>query len=87
MQQKLVPDFFIILVNNPKHNTNQEIILKVRYFERGLSKSLKKVTLFSPSNPVPFNRQNYQKEKGRGTSDQSLFKTSSEKFLYYLCII
>ena len=52
----------------------QEIILKVRYFERGLSKSLKKVTSFFLSNPVPFNRQNYQKQRGPGTSDQSLFR-------------
>ena len=52
----------------------QEILLKVRYFERGLSKSLKKVTSFFLSNPVPFNRQNYQKQKGPRTSDQSLFR-------------
>ena len=51
-----------------------EIILIVRYFERGLSKSLKKVTSFFLPNPVPFNRQNYQKQKGPGTSDQSLFR-------------
>ena len=52
----------------------QEILLKVRYFERGLSKSLKKVTLSFLSNPVPFSGQNYQKQKGPGTSDQSLFR-------------
>ena len=37
-------------------------------------KALKKVTLIFLSNPVPFNRQNYQKQKGCGTSDQSLFR-------------
>ena len=52
----------------------QEIILKVRYFERGLSKSLKKVTSFFLPNSVPFNRQNYQKQKGTGTSEQSLIR-------------
>ena len=53
----------------------QEIILKVRYFERGLPKSLKKKgTSFFPLNLVPFNRQNYQKQKRPGTSDQSLFR-------------
>ena len=53
----------------------QEIILKVIYFERELSKSLKKkVTLFFLLNPVPFNRQNFQKQKGPGTSDQLLFR-------------
>ena len=47
----------------------REIILKVRYFRRELSKTLKKVTSFFLSNPVPFNRQNNQKQKGPGTSD------------------
>ena len=56
----------------------QEILLTVRYFERGLSKSLKKLTLFFLSNPVPFNGQNYQKQKGSGTSDQSLFRLQSK---------
>ena len=52
----------------------QEIILKARYFERGLSKRLKKVTFFLPLSPVSFNRQNYQKQKGYGNSDQWLFR-------------
>ena len=52
----------------------QEIILKVRYFERGLSKSLKKGNFFFLLKPVPFNRQNYKKQKGPGTSDQPLFR-------------
>ena len=37
-------------------------------------KALKRVTSFFPSNPVSFNRQSYQKEKGPGTTDQSLFR-------------
>ena len=37
-------------------------------------KALKKVTSFFLSNPVPFNRQKYQKQKGPVTSDQSLFR-------------
>ena len=52
----------------------QDIILKVRYFERGLSKSLKKGNFIFSFEPVPFNRQNYQKQKGPGTSDQWLFR-------------
>ena len=50
----------------------QEILFKIRYFERGLSKSFKKLTLFFYSNPVLFNGQNYQKQKGSGTSEHSL---------------
>ena len=64
-----------------------EIILKVSYFERGLSKSLKKVASFFVSNPVPFNRHNYQKQKETGTSDQPLFRLQKVKSLlvmYYL---
>ena len=46
--------------------------------------TLKKLTLFFLSNSVPFNGQDYEKQKEPGTSDQSHFmsQTSSEKFLY-----
>ena len=75
MQQKLVPDFFIILVNNPKQALHSRIILKIRYFEiKNYQEALKKVTLFFFSNPVLFNRENSQKQKGPGTSDQALFR-------------
>ena len=37
-------------------------------------KALKKVTSFVLLNRVPFNRQNYQQQKGPGTSDQWLFR-------------
>ena len=37
-------------------------------------KPLKTLTLFFLSNPVSFNGQSYQKQKGSGTSDQSLFR-------------
>ena len=56
----------------------QEILLKVRYFERGLLKSLKKLNLFFLSNPVPFNGQSYQKEKGPGNSDHLLFRLQNK---------
>ena len=68
----------------------QEIILEIKYFERGLPKSLKKVILFFLLNPVPFDRQNYQKQKGPEISDQSLFRLRNKfrKFpllvMYYL---
>ena len=51
----------------------QEILLKIRYFERRLSKALKKLTLFFLSNPDPFNAQSYQKQKWLETGDQLLF--------------
>ena len=45
----------------------KEIILKVRHFD--CQKALKNVTSFFLLNTVPFNRQNYQKQKGSGTTD------------------
>ena len=56
----------------------QEILLKIRYFERGLSKGHKKLTLFFLLNPVPFNGQSYQRQKGSGTSDQLIFRLKNK---------
>ena len=67
----------------------QEIILKIvkdslkiDYFKDSLKedyqKALKKLTLFFISNPVPFNGQSYQKQKGPGNRDQSLFKLENK---------
>ena len=76
MHQKLVPDSFFILVNNPK-----------RYLKWEYQKPLKKLILFL-SNPVPFNGQSYKKQKGLGTSDHSLFtlqnKFKKKLFISYL---
>ena len=42
-------------------------------------KALKKLlTLFFLSNSVSFNGQNYQKQKGPGTSEKSLFKLQNK---------
>ena len=56
----------------------QEIPLKIRYFERRLTKTFKKVNFFFLSNPIPFNGHNYQKQKGPGTSDQSVFRLKNK---------
>ena len=66
----------------------QEIL--ERYFERGLSKSLKKVSLFFLLNLVPFNGQNCKKQEEPRTIDQYFFmlqnKSRKIPFLvvYYL---
>ena len=66
----------------------QEIFLKIRYFKRAFSKSLKMSTLVFLSNPVPFNEQNYQKQKGPGTRDQALLGLQNKfrkiPLLFYL---
>ena len=56
----------------------QEILLKIRYLKEDCQKAFKKLTVLFLSNPVPFNRQSYQKQKGSGTSDQSLFKLQNK---------
>ena len=50
----------------------QDILLKLGYFESGISKSLKKVIFIFLSNLVSFNGQDYKKQKGNGTSDKLL---------------
>ena len=53
-------------------------------------KQLKKVNFIFLLNPVPFNVQSYQKQKGPGTSDQSLvmlqnkFRKIPLLVIYYL---
>ena len=41
-------------------------------------KAFKKLTLFFLSSAVPFNWQSYQKQKGSGTSDQSLLNLQNK---------
>ena len=85
MHQKLVPDPFLILANNPKQPLHARNVLKEDY-----QKALKKLTLLFLSSPIPLKVQSYQKQKGPGTSYQWLFKLQ-QKFkkipllvIYYL---
>ena len=64
----------VILVNNPEQPLHARNYFKKRYFKRGLLKTLKKINFIFSFNPVPFNGQSYQKQKGPGTNDQSLFR-------------
>ena len=78
MHQKLVLDPFLILVNNQKQPLHARNSFKKRYFERGLSKSLKKANFVFSFELSPFNGQSYKKQKGPGTIDQSLFMLQSK---------
>ena len=66
----------------------QEILFKIRYFQEGLLKSfkMKKLTLFLLSNPVPFNGQDYERQKRPETSDQLLFRLQN-KFRKILLLV
>ena len=56
----------------------QDIVLKIRYFERELLRSLKKLNLFFLLNPLPFDGQDHKKQKGPETSDQSLIRLQNK---------
>ena len=63
----------------------QEILLKIIYFERELSKSLKKGNFIFSFEPSSFQWTKLSKQKERGTSDQSLFRLKIPLFvMYYL---
>ena len=59
-------------------------------FLKDYQKGLKKLISFFLSNAIPFNEQSYLKQKGSGTSDQSLlrlqnkFKKIPLLLIYYL---
>ena len=77
LYQKLVPDPFLILVDNQKQPVHTRNYFE-NYFERGLSKSLKKVSFIFFPNPIHFNGQSYQKQKRPGTSGQSPFRLQNK---------
>ena len=52
--RKLVPDPFLILVNNSKQPLHVRNSLKIRPFEKRLSKGLKKVNFIFSFLPSPF---------------------------------
>ena len=74
-----IPPF---LVKSPKQ---QEILLKVRYLERGLSKTFKKVnlTFFFPTQSLSVDKI-IKNKRGLelGTSHSSGYKTNPNKFLF-----
>ena len=60
--QKLVPDPFLILVNNPKQPMHARSSFKIKIFD--YQKALRNLTLFFLLNQVPFNGQKLSKTKG-----------------------
>ena len=74
MSQKIVPNCFVILVNSAKEP------LAARNSFKNNNKKIN--FIFFLLNSVPFNGQDYEKQKGPGTRDHSSgYKTSSEKSL------
>ena len=54
VHQKLGPDSFLTLLNNAKQPLYTGILLKIRFSERGLSASLKKVKFIFSFRPSSF---------------------------------
>ena len=50
-------------------------------------KAFEKLILFFLLNPVPFHGQSYQKQKGPGTSEQSLFRSENKFREIHLLVI
>ena len=90
VHQKLAPEPFLILLNNPKqrlHAGNSSENKK--FWKMIIKKTLKKSTLFFLLNPVHFNDKVIKNKRSLelGSSHSSGYETSSEKFLYSLYII
>ena len=54
VHQKLVPEPFLVFLNNPKQSFHARNCFKMRYFEQGLSKSFKKLNFIFSFGPNPF---------------------------------
>ena len=79
VHQKLAPDPFLILLNNPKQPLYARNSFKNKIFLRRICKKVfKKLILFFLSNLVSLFGQSYQKQKGYGNSDQSLFRLQNK---------
>ena len=83
---KAIPRPLSYFGKQPNKPLLARIFFKVRYFERGLSKTFK-VNFVFLLNPVPFNGQSYQKQKGSGTSDQSLFRLQNKFIKNFLLVV
>ena len=55
-----------------------KLFLKKHILKEDYQKTFKKLTLYFLLNSVPFNGQNYQKQKGPGSSDQLLFRLQNK---------
>ena len=79
MHQKLVPDPFLILVNNPKLPLPARNLFKNTISLKGdYQKDFKKLCLSFLWNQVPFNGQDYEKQRELELMHQSLFSLQSK---------
>ena len=69
------PRFLFVFGNKLKQSCLQEFFfLKKTILKEENQKAVKNLTLFFLPNPVPFNGQDYEKERGSGTGDQLVFR-------------
>ena len=90
MRQDLVPDLFLILIKQlcfgkiTQNSHHIQEILLIGYC-KGLLKALK--TFFLKTNSVPFNGQDYKKQKIPGTTDKSLFRSQNKLRKIHLLVM
>ena len=89
MSQKLAPDPFLILLNNPKQPLDARKSLKEDVFKEAYQKVFKKLTLFFLLNQSLLMDKVIKSKSGLDlvTSCSSGYETSSKTFLYSLYII
>ena len=68
--QKLVPNPFLISVNNPKYPLHARNLFTIKYFERNFQKALKNINFTFSFKRSPFNWQGYARQKGPETRKQ-----------------
>ena len=81
VHKKLVSDPFLILVNNPKQTLHVRNSFEIRYFERGLSKSLNLYFFFQSQSLLMDKIMTNKRGMELVISRSSDYKASSEKFL------
>ena len=64
MHQKLVPYTFLILVNKSKQPLHAKNCFKNKKKKEDYQKTLQHLTLFYLLNPISFDEQDHQKQKG-----------------------
>ena len=74
----------LILENIPKQSAHARNCFKYKILKEDYQKDFKKVTLFFLLNSLPFDGNDYEKQKGSRNSDQSLFRLQNKfrKILY-----
>ena len=76
MHQNLVPDPFLIFVNNAKQPLHARNYFKNKIFWNRMAKRPKKVNFIV--SPIPHNGKDYETQKGHETSDKTVLQVTKQ---------